>query len=599
MANIYNGTSGNDFADGVWDELYGLDGNDTLKSSKAGFVKAYGGLGSDKIYLTHATGWGQLYGGGDNDFIYGGAGIDLLTGDAGDDGLYGGDGGGTLWGGTGIDVLQGGVGGVDTFYGGTESDYISGEVVDPNRAPSVVANDYMSGEDGADALYGVDGNDTIYGGNGDDQGGLFTAIASRVREDVYFGLYGGAGNDYLDGGSGADHLDGGSGNDTMYGGSLDYADTLVGGAGLDSLYGGGGGDVLDGRDGEEDLLSGGAGGDTYKPDGGSQWSDTIVEAAGGGYDYLYASGTYSLNLNAEVENLSFADPNGVAAMSLGGSDTNNWIFGNQGSNTLDGRGGNDVVMGAGGVDYLYGGNGADHLEGGIDGVQDILTGGAGNDTYIVESGDLVEEDAGGGTDAIYTTGSYEMAVDAQIEYLGLLHPEALVSSTLIGSSVDNVIVGGNGGDWLSGKGGSDTLYGSDGNDTLLGNDGADALVGGLGNDHLWGHDGGDTLTGGGGEDHFRMSSILDSPDMIMDFESGVDEFWLGQGSHYYFESENYAPNYDFTLGTAATQRPAQLIYDQSTGVLWFDIDGNGATEQHVLAYFVNKPVLSGSDFIAE
>ena len=475
MANIYNGTSGNDVTDGVWDELYGYEGNDTLKSSKAGLVKAYGGLGSDKIYLTHATGWGQLYGGGDNDFIYGGAGIDLLSGDAGDDGLYGGDGGGTLWGGIGIDVMQGGVGGADTFYGGTESDYIIGEGVDTNRAPSVVSDDYISGEDGADALYGVDGNDTIYGGNGDDQGGLFTAIALRVREDGYFGLYGGAGNDYLDGGSGSDHLDGGSGNDTMYGGVFDYADTLVGGTGSDELYGGGGGDILNGVDGAQDLLSGGAGGDTYKPDGGSQWSDTIVEAAAGGYDYVLATGTYWLNLDAEVEHLSFVDPNGVADLSLGGSNTDNLIVGNQGSNTLRGFGGND------------------------------------------------------------------------------------------------------------------TLYGGDGQDTLLGYEGADTLVAGLGNDILWGNDGGDTLTGGGGADRFRKNSILDLPDMIMDFVSGVDELCLGQDSNEYFNLDAYSPLLDFVAGTAADKSYAQIVYDQSTGVLWFDSDGTGATEQQVVAYFVNKP----------
>ena len=69
MANIYTGGTGNDSTDGAWDELYGGDGNDTLKSSRGGFVKAEGGAGRDPISLTSLSGWGTLYGGFGEDLM--------------------------------------------------------------------------------------------------------------------------------------------------------------------------------------------------------------------------------------------------------------------------------------------------------------------------------------------------------------------------------------------------------------------------------------------------------------------------------------------------------------------------------------------------
>ena len=48
--------------------------------------------------------------------------------------------------------------------------------------------------------------------------------------------------------------------------------------------------------------------------------------------------------------------------------------------------------------------------------------------------------------------------------------------------------------------GNTKLYGQDGNDTLIGGKGKDSLIGGKGNDSLWGGAGNDTLCGGVGND---------------------------------------------------------------------------------------------------
>jgi len=69
------------------------------------------------------------------------------------------------------------------------------------------------------------------------------------------------------------------------------------------------------------------------------------------------------------------------------------------------------------------------------------------------------------------------------------------STTLNGSGLDNILIGGSS---------ADTIYGNEGNDVLVGNAGNDTLNGGAGNDLLIGGFGNDTLTGGAGADVFRF-----------------------------------------------------------------------------------------------
>ena len=137
-------------------------------------------------------------------------------------------------------------------------------------------------------------------------GRQFLLALEYTGAQVFFGLYGGDGDDMLDGGARRDYLEGGSGNDTIYGGVSEENDKLIGGlAWIRSM-------VVGQRsthrvDGEQDHLVGGDGDDNYTVDSGVMWCDTIIEMARGGYDSVWVTQTFVLSADAEIEYLSFED----------------------------------------------------------------------------------------------------------------------------------------------------------------------------------------------------------------------------------------------------------------------------------------------------
>lgn len=175
---------------------------------------------------------------------------------------------------------------------------------------------------------------------------------------------------------------------------------------------------------------------------------------------------------------------------------------------------------------------------------------------------------------------------------------------LVGTNGHDVIRGGNGNDVVFGQKGNDKLYGDKGMDimwggpgkdlldggagidNLYGDDGNDKLNGGAGNDKLNGGKGSDTLTGGAGRDSFQME--LGGVDKLMDFASGSDSLNL---LFYGSLGEN-----EFVLGTAAQDADDRIIYDQSTGRLYYDADGNGAGAAVLFAINVKKTPMAFYDF---
>ena len=213
--------------------LYGLNGDDRLKSDQPGFIYIEGGLGNDYVGLCvgYATAFGHLYGGDGNDLVFG----HLLA---------------------------------DLLYGGEGNDYVAGSSAfltdvtvqfDPSSG-----KDVLYGDGGTDALYGFDDDDALYGGDGDDSGGNISTPGPNFWTDptslftMPAGLYGGDGDDFLDGGRGNNSAFGGNDNDTIYGG--DGNDDLHGQCGEDTEAGGFGDDQVDGGPGN-DLLLGGFGND--------------------------------------------------------------------------------------------------------------------------------------------------------------------------------------------------------------------------------------------------------------------------------------------------------------------------------------------------
>ncbi|HEV2747857.1 MAG TPA: calcium-binding protein [Allosphingosinicella sp.] len=302
----------------------------------------------------------------------------------------------------------------------------------------------------------------------------FTAYNRFSAEAVSFHLNmllagAAAGDLVIAGAADADLIVSGSGNDSVSGGGGD--DHIDTGDGADTIDGGDGNDAIDGGTGA-DVMAGGAGDDLYYADTGT---DTIVEAAGGGGDLVYALVSYTLADNVEALSLSGAD-----ARHGTGNLGDNWIYGNDSANLLVGLDGDDMLTGHGGRDLLVGGDGDDSLFGGLG--RDTLEGGAGDDDYLIDArSDRVVELADAGTDTVqvfFSIASYVLGANLEnLTYTGNADPFRGA-----GNALDNVMAGARGDDRLSGLRGDDTLAGGEGDDLLVGGEGADLLQGGLGVD---------------------------------------------------------------------------------------------------------------------
>ena len=134
---------------------------------------------------------------------------------------------------------------------------------------------------------------------------------------------------------------------------------------------------------------------------------------------------------------------------------------------------------------LFGGNGQDTLDAGSG--ANVMTGGRGDDLYIVRSArDVVRELVSGGADQISTTMrtlSLDAGPYANVEALAYIGNGNFRGT---GNAQANAITGGAGQDNLAGGGGQDTLNGQGGDDLLSGGTGADhfAFITGFGADEV-------------------------------------------------------------------------------------------------------------------
>ncbi|MCE4553518.1 PA14 domain-containing protein [Pelomonas sp. P8] len=219
--------------------------------------------------------------------------------------------------------------------------------------------------------------------------------------------------------------------------------SLYGGNGNDTMTGGNGDDLLDGGAGN-DTMAGGTGNDTYVVD---SLSDTTAENASEGTDTVQSSITWTLGVN--LENLTLT---GTSAINGIGNTADNVLTGNGAANTLTGLAGNDTLDGGAGADTLIGGTG--------------------NDTYIVDNaGDVVTENPGEGTDAVFASVSVVLA--ANVENLTLTGGANLNGT---GNALDNVLIGNGGDNLLDGGSGADTMAGGVGNDTYVVDNAGDVVT---------------------------------------------------------------------------------------------------------------------------
>ena len=394
-------------------------------------------------------------------------------------------------------------------------------------------------------------------------------------------------------------------------------DSLTGTAGDDEINGLGGNDVIDGLGGS-DVLRGGLGDDTYFVD---VAGDVVVEAAGEGFDQVYAFANYALTAGSSVEVLGTANAASTAALILTGNEFGQQIFGNAGANALTGGGG-----------------------------QDALYGGGGDDFYFVEGDDVLVEAANGGFDQAYSSTGITLTAGAAIEVLAVNDYSATNALTIIGNELGQQIFGNAGANILVSGGGQDALYGNGGDDiylidgddhlveaagggfdqayssthiiltagaaievlgasdsgstaalNLTGNEYGQQIFGNAGANVLDGGGGVDVLYGRGGKDAFAFTTVLGAGniDFIADFDSGDDVFLLGGNSGEAFAALGSGALHSnaFRLGSAALDGDDLIIYDQATGALYYDADGNGAGAAVQFASLAAGTVVTIDDFV--
>jgi Ca2+-binding RTX toxin-like protein len=487
-------------------EFIGGPGNDVYN----------GGDSSDRIFGN--GGDDTLRGGGAQDFIYGGDGHDMLYGDGGDDVIDGGVGGDRMEGGIGNDsyTVDNGFDVVVELPGeGTDTvatflNYTLGDNVENLQAANLAGNsplrlignglsNYIWGNAAANYIDGGAGADRMLGGNGDD-----TYVVDNAGDLIYEQPGFPAGTDLV-------------ATDISYtlGANLENlqarivtgtaALVLIGNELNNSIWGNNGNNVLNGAGGA-DFMAGFGGDDFYFV---NDIGDRTYEEAGGGADTVAT--TVSLTLAGNVENLQAANIAGLDALTLIGNEQRNFIWGNQGNNVIDGREGADVMVGFAGDDFYY----------------------------VDNTGDLVIEEAGGGTDLVATFASYTLNANVENLQAANIHGNAALS--LGGNELNNTIWANNGANFIAAGAGNDTIYSNDGADQIL----------------------------------FNTALGANNVDRLEDFSSGTDKILL-DNSVFTALADGALPASAFVMGTAAADADDRIIWNNVDGSIYYDADGNGA-----------------------
>jgi serralysin len=623
-ADSMTGGSGNDLyvVDNAGDTVteYAGEGSDEILTSLASFSLAALGNIED---LTGISGSAQsLTGNGLANRITGGAGNDVLTGLGGADILDGRGGNDTYF----IDDAAAVV--FDSFFAGTDivyttvsyvlqtASYAEIEVLSvldrtTTNAINLTGNSYgqtIYGNEGANVLTGGGGADYLVGFGGDDilygSGDAASTLQGGTGNDWYYiSRTGdsiieaeGEGNDrvlaYVSvtlsnsqeienlsaanaASTNAINLTGNVFAQLIYGNA--GANVLTSGGGADYLVGLGGNDILVGNADTASTLQGGTGNDWYYI---TRTGDSLVEFAGEGSDRILSSVNYTLSAGQSIETLNALDAAATTAINLTGNALAQVINGNAGANVLTGGGGADYLVGFGGDDILVGNADA----------ASTLQGGTGNDWYYISrTGDSLVEFANEGNDRILTSVSYTLSAGQEIETLAAVDAAGTAAINLTGNGFGQVIQGTNGINTLSGDGGADDLSGFGGTDILLGGDGDDLLNGGAGND---------VMDGGAGADLLVFADALGAGniDAVQNFVSGQDRLLVENAVFTGLATGTLSAS-AFVTGTAAQDADDRFIYNQTTGELWFDADGNGAGAAIQFATFAPATILTASDIV--
>lgn len=638
--DILTGGAGDDvyFVDSEVDAVNELDngGTDTINSTVnysliGEYVEKLVLIGNDAINGTGNGYNNKLTGNSNNNTLNGGIGNDTMAGGLGND-TYVVD--------SSLDVIQENLDeGIDTIYSSVSVTTLSANVenltliLDSSLAivatGNLLDNTLIGNEVGNTLKDILGGNDTLDGGAGAD------IMSGGIGNDTY--MVDNLGDSVVEN---ADTATAKYGIDTVMS-SINYSlsanlenltlltgqavngtgnelnNIIIGNGNANNLIGYQGNDTLDGAGGG-DTLTGGVGNDTYIVDNAQ---DSVIENAGEGTDTVQSSITI-IKLVSNVENLVLT---GAEQIDGTGNELNNIITGNDSNNTLDGDLG-----------------------------KDILIGGKGDDSYIVDvDNDAIIENDSEGTDTVYSLSNYTLSANLEnLTLTGTLGTENLNGT---GNEKDNVMIGNGGNNTLIGLDGNDTLDGNYGQDTLIGGLGDDAykiysmteiisenanegmdtvysqisyilggnlenltlttsqsingtgnalnntITGNNGNNILNGAGGSNILVGGLGKDIFQLTAA-GSFNTITDFTEGDDAIQINSGVYASLSTSGMLDAASFKSGAglvAAEDANDFLIYDSSTGILYYDEEGNttGSAGAVQIASLTSGLNLTYSDFM--
>lgn len=597
--NLFSGGAGNDFFDllnfrpgnRANDVLHGGTGDDTFKVSKQ--ASLFGEDGDDRFEISGTSGSGIA--------IDGGAGVDAL--------------------------VTGGLKGVavtnvehlllpSNHFGGAIAELGQFELVDGVRHRAGAMLTFMlSGEGGNVDFSALLADDVRLNLRTSAMTGTANITGTSLNDQFSVGraaqnIYGGAGDDLFRLQAGAGQMDGGAGLDTVRGNIAqatlsnieivqlgDFSNGLVATVEQMSSF-----DTWASQSESGAFQINGAGGALNartKFDGQHLSVDAIRLTSG-----LTFSGAYSINLTGSSHDDRITGGAGDDRILAGrgndllsggaGRDTldgglgDDVIFGGAGDDPLSGGYGNDRIIGGAGSDWLSGGAGDDWLDGGSG--ADDLWGGVGNDIYVVDSvSDSISENAYGSLDTVRSSVSWELLDQfGEVENLVLTGSGAIDGT---GNDLKNLIVGNGAANILSGLSGDDELQGGAGNDALRGGDGNDVLSGGAG---------ADTLTGGAGRDFFLFDAALRAAnaDVITDFVAADDTIRLDNQVFTALTATGALAASAFKdLSTGAVDADDRIIYDPTTGSLFYDANGSAAGGRALFATLTGAPTISASDFV--
>ncbi|MBG1267413.1 calcium-binding protein [Nostoc sp. WHI] len=618
--------------------LSGGDGNDILSASGSSYsfrdefefeIIDYtsgnstldGGAGDDRLDARISTGDNLLSGGDGSDRLYANisTGDNLLNGDDGNDYLSAS--------GYDFDNIYYEASGNSTLNGGAGDDSLN--------ASTSTGDNLLNGDDGNDYLFasGVSGNNTLNGGDGNDFLNLYSlsaASSSLVTQTID----GGTGDDLLTLEVSATGGITSTFNATTNVSSITAGTNVVnyknierlnitGTAYDDNIVGGNGNDTLNPGSGGNDTIDGGAGNDLL--------SVNLSNATGGitSTDFNATTNIVSITVGTNLINYK-----NIERLIISGTAYDDYIVGNNGNETLSGgSSGSDTILGVEGDDYLRasssgnstlnggagddylrasssgnstlnGGAGDDRLEANLSTGDNLLFGDEGNDSVSASGYFSNYEDYGGrygpgpayyyetsgnntlnggtGDDRLsvdYSTGDNLLnggdgndslfASGYEIDQIYGVYRRALGNNTLNGgagddrlsvdySAGDNLLSGDDGNDYLS-------AFAASGNNTLNGGDGNDTISGGNGNDTLYGED---------GIDSFAFNSFNEGVDTLYDFNATNEFIQVSAAGFGGDLSPGSLSDSQFTLGISATAIAQRFIYDNVTGVVYFDQDGS-------------------------